>query len=254
MKYCKNCNSATEESSLFCSSCGGSEFNEAAQAQQPAQPENPMGQMPYNPDPSLVQKPKKSVLSKVVIGVIIAAVCAFLVFAIVKIANTTPYTKGEVSDGAYVNEWANLKFDLGEDWVVGSSDEHKTVESEGVECGLVAESDYAYVTLAFCEGWGGSTAKEYIEEWDPERAITDELDPTYTALAVGGDTEKVIAGEKYTVRRYEATWTEDGILYAQTRYECIRIEGTYAIHLTVIVLEADMFDDVADNFKAVKAD
>ncbi len=255
MKYCMHCNTAAEDPSKYCSACGGSDFSETpidvAETESTAAFVDYSDQTPYNPDPSTLEKPKKSV-GMIIVGIVVAVATVIALVASVILNVMTPYGKGETSDGVYTNEWANMQFELGEGWEELVLEKHVYSAEEGVECGIVAESDDAYVTVVFCEGWSGNEPEGYFEKLDSD-AYVGEVDDTYTARADGDAFEMKIAGETFLVRKYYAEWLESGFAYYHNRYECVRIQGDYAIHISIVVIDGDeQFYKAVEKFKAIE--
>lgn len=255
MKYCKHCNTVAEDPSNYCAACGGSDFSEtpidAAEAESSAEIPDYSDQTPYNPDPSTFEKPKKSV-GMIIAGVAIMIATAVLIITSVMINTITPYSKGETVNGVYTNEWANIEFELGDTWKELVLEKYVYSAEDGVECGIVAESEDAYVTVVFCEGWSDEEPEEYFEKLDTD-AYEGDANDTYTVRVDGDFFETKIAGETFVVRKYYAEWLEDGYAYYHNRYECVRIEGDYAIHISVVAAEGDeTFYNTIKNFKAIE--
>lgn len=52
--------------------------------------------------------------------------------------NNAAYTKGSIQDGWYINEWADIKFQVTDDWPNGSEYAYSKFSDEKTECGFVS--------------------------------------------------------------------------------------------------------------------
>lgn len=56
--------------------------------------------------------------------------------------DTIIYTKGAVENGSYINKWANMRFDIGNEWTEGTYDQYAAFEGDGkTECGLLLSDE-----------------------------------------------------------------------------------------------------------------
>ncbi len=94
------------------------------------------------------------------------------------------YTKGEITDGWYVNPWANLCFDTRGDWVQAGEDDYSLFDDDPrTECGLILNDVYTGKQITICfERLDGINALISEEEYldivtaDVEEQYTEELD------------------------------------------------------------------------------
>lgn len=142
MKVCKKCGNVVNDDIKFCPECGDNmsvpvtrqnQFENNYQPRQYGVPEYEA--MPVYNVPEEPQKPKKSGLRKIfsVVLKIFLVLFAVMLIAILGavlsddddklskysydnavISNSFPFTTGEIADGVYINEWANLKYTIPE--------------------------------------------------------------------------------------------------------------------------------------------
>ncbi len=203
-KRCKNCGANVPDNAKFCQVCGGSDFIAADSEQEQMMNSNKTisvqsgySQNQYNQQPPVGQiwqppvpqnKPKKKV------GLIVGIVAAVLVVlaAIGAVAenilkskgygyydsgigtadnsadnSSENYTKGEFDGSVYVNEWANIKFEIPEGFSEADSSEYSTVENSTTDCGIYFISDdktgLIYICYEKLPSYPEYNEKEYLD-------------------------------------------------------------------------------------------
>ena len=183
----------------------------------------------FTPDRNYERKSKKRIVL-----IIVAAVLAIVLPAIAgRIINMrddkgdidgVDYSKGELRDNVFYNEWANIKVEIPNGWQNASEAEYKKLESGyksdlEAECGLYIKADnnqtQFYILFASLGKYGGS-----------EKAFLDEFEKGLKSYATIGDkgTQK-IAGQYYSyleARLY-------GDVYSRVYF---RIKGKRVIMIT----------------------
>lgn len=258
-KKCSNCGTVWNETDNYCHRCGSSEavydnsFNSeyvqqnygdyySQQYQQFQQPVynpgtmNDQQQNPYNPFPQPVPKKKKTgkriaIAFVSIVILCIASVIINVIFEKNGFGNSSiisdnsetsgySYTKGTVGNGFYVNEWANIKFEITDEWPqLREEDFNGTFESTYNEeigfCSLNELNGKAFL-VSFINNSGllrNYTADEYI------KSFYDDLSKTYIDEGIILDTDEitdiVIADENFRVMNISLNGP------ASTVYQCI---------------------------------
>lgn len=141
------------------------------------------------------------------------------------------YTKGSVVDGWYVNEWANLKFEITDNWENGDSYDYSSYENITTDAGLVVNGVDGTSQLAIVfEELTGLNASMDEEEY---------LDIAVDGLATGYDDAGIpysfvedyyyttIAGEVYLTT--ELTLGDNAL----TQKICVKRQGDYMIFIAM---------------------
>ncbi len=224
MKKCNNCGKQVKDEDNFCRYCGSPDLSPDSQPDYSfyTQPENPApqpysnGYPPYGQEPQMPPvQPKKS---KKGIIIAIAAIVAFLVLFLIGFmlgkgstdinsitddsdtAAETPtieYTKGTFDGTVYVNEWADIKFELPEGFTNADSEYYTENESETTDCGLFIISENSYGSLII--GFERLPAFPSIDEEEYLDIVTEQLVASTDVLyeIASPVTVKNIAGQDY---------------------------------------------------------
>lgn len=229
MRKCKNCQNPVNDESVFCPYCGEREFeNDTENAQTLSSQAQIKGGM------------KAWQIILIVLGCV--AVVAAGVFAVSSLFDGVKYTKGEIADGVYTNEWANLKFEFTEKWGNNPSAAIEYGTDEGVECGMAAGDVYeGRLALVVFEDIGyGNTADEYIEAFIT--TYEQEVDDDERNSEISEPFDITVAGENY--RAIEIT------SYGNVKqYVCVRVISNKAVLINVTSLSETEITDVLDDFK-----
>ena len=137
-----------------------------------------------------VYRPKKyrsgkwwKVLLAVFAG-ILAAVMIFVTITTVYVPmfSQSEYTKGEIANGVYVNEFADLYFEMDTRWKNAPISDYNACESangENCECGLYATRDNTELVVMFISGADGTDAEDILEnsaeQYKDEKALESAL-------------------------------------------------------------------------------
>lgn len=170
-QFCPYCGGALNPGSKFCMGCGNDVSAFTAPASQPAQymvngQVQPVSEgMPvYNQQQDLSNPDnKKAFMKKFIIGILVSFVAFFAISMIVGIlsdSSSVDFTKGEVKDGYYVNEWADIKFEITDDFPEGSKNAYAIFENNGMECGYVCYDTMTGKILVIGFGDAGKFSSE----------------------------------------------------------------------------------------------
>ncbi len=137
-----------------------------------------------------VYRPKKyrsgkwwKILLAVLAG-IVAVIMMFvtMVTVYVPMFTASEYSKGEVRNGVYVNEFADLYFEMDTRWKNAPDSSYNACESangENCECGLYATRDNTELVVMFISGADGTDAEDILEnsaeQYKDENALEDAL-------------------------------------------------------------------------------
>lgn len=224
MKKCNNCGRVDADSVLFCASCGGQDFS--------YQQEGEAQSAQYNFTPTQI-KGKVKAWQIILIALACIAIAAAGVLAVINLINATPYTNGKVTDNVYVNEWAELRFDLSNGYKDITEDEREYYEDESSDIGFAAEKtdSSVYIALSFQDlgSTRGYSEKEGMDDF--LEGYSDELKTDYGVTPTVSEYFKYsVAGKEYTTSKVEV-----GGIFSE--YHCIRFEGEYAVILSVTAVD-----------------
>ena len=158
MKKCSHCSREAADEVLVCPVCGSIGFESITEQTSSF---NPYNYVPYQGEIKAKMKPWQILL--VVLGC--AAIIATAVFALRGIFDMSGYTEGEIVDGVYLNEWAEIKLVIPDDFDDLTDAEKSEYEDNYNDCGMVIESDNTSLVLIFenIQGAGISSTNEYID-------------------------------------------------------------------------------------------
>jgi hypothetical protein len=228
MKKCLNCNTITNDETLACNFCGGADF----------EPINLSGQQNANNQGEIKGNVKPWQVLVIAIGCIALVIAALSAVLNIFVGG---YTKGEIVDGVYVNEWADMKFEFYGNWKDVTALEYRNYEETDVECGFVAEGlDNLLVvtfqnlgnTIGYSEDQGVRDYMDgYKEELESETGVT---------VNVSEPERMTIGGNGYSVIKVDVM----GFL---SQYACVRFKDGYGI---VIMVSATSEADVIEVLEA----
>lgn len=243
-RFCAKCGEAVKENACFCSACG-----------------TPVENTVQGVAPSAPKKSNALMWVILSVGFVIAAVAATLVFmsfgdkgdktgkktqvqedsvvfaeesegappvSAVEDVTGAEYTKGSITDGAYINEWANLKFDM-EGFTEENEYSYQTFTTATTECGLVVNSDkvnqlvIAFEDLRIYGGYYGE--EEYMEAL--VSSFTSTVNSQGVVCTVGEQERITIGGSPYLAVRIIL---DDSVL---NQYICVRVVEDRAVFIAV---------------------
>lgn len=189
-QFCPYCGGALNPGSKFCMNCGNDVSAFTAANVQPAQymvngQVQPVSEgMPaYNQQLDLsTPDNKKSFLKKFIIGILVSFAVFFaisIIFSVISDKPSVDFTKGEVEDGYYVNEWADIKFEITDEFPEGSKNAYSIFEKNGMECGYVSYDSIGGKILLI--GFGDSD--KFTSE---ELALENAMQGGLSAMEEGG--------------------------------------------------------------------
>ncbi|MBQ1205605.1 MAG: hypothetical protein IIX67_00220 [Clostridia bacterium] len=242
MKNCKSCGRSASDDALFCSSCGCDEFvaDTANGASQDTR---------FDFTPTEI-KGKVKAWQIIVIALGCIALIAAGIFAVKNVLSAKSYTAGEVVEGVYVNEWAELQFAIDDGFVDHTDDQGHFYEDEQSDIGFVVwkEENNCNATLSFQHigNTNGYTEHEgmndYLEGYGDEIKEECGITPTISEYF-----KYSIAGEDYTTAKV-------GISQFGVEYHCIRYEGEYAIIIYVCADDDETAKSILSKFQHYEAE
>lgn len=189
----------------------------------------------------------------IVLAVAVAAVVGFGVVGAIFGGDSNDsgvaYTKGAVADGWYVNEWANLKFEITEEWPQGTAEQYAAYENETTDCGFLAQDDATNNQL--CIGFeklesvaGLLSEEDYLDRF--EEMLSTTYDDAGIEYEMGDTYNTTIAGETYL----SLSVSLGGDMVHQTC--CVRKMDGYIIFITVTSGDTATNSAALSSIQAVK--
>ena len=286
MKRCNKCGTMVEMQDKFCNSCGGSDFiaiNQPSQqntdynANQPVHNQNQVqSQYQVQPQYQYVQQPpmppkqskKGVIIGFVAAGLIVLAGIGFFAEKYFqsqgygdgsssenkpKVTISNPeksdveYTKGEFDGSVYVNEWADIKMELPDDFSNADSSLYASTENSVTECGayFIADDTMSLMYIAYEKLPTSSyTEKLYLDAVLLQLKNVTEVEytvpDTYTTANIGG----------YTYVVAECPVKNDYGNFVNTIY--VRKLDDYIICISAVGVSADSNADLVGKITTVK--
>lgn len=258
-KRCLGCGNVYENNVNFCATCGSQNFqnldsSQVAGVQNPQQQYNyqqPVSQQQFNYQQPVQQyvEPKKKKNVGLIVGIIAGVLILLGIIGALaqndleepeipdidimdSVVPDIEYTKGEVIDGYYINEWANIKFEITEDYPDNTEELRSMQENAITDCGFASgnltDGSGRLFSIAFENlGWQANnySTEEYMN------VLIDGLEEGYkeanVVYAVSETAEKTIAGETY---KFISIDVGNGMLCQQI---CVRQIDEYMVVITV---------------------
>lgn len=286
-KICSRCNAQVNVGVKFCPCCGSSEFREedpnetvllTAEDNPYRQDANLQHSYSYQPfTGTYPAQPKKRGMKWWQILLIVVGVLAVLliVFGIIGVMHKggafnndlsysddydvssmdteddtfTSYTKGEIVDGWYVNEWANIKFEITDDWPQSKSDVYDSLTDTYTDCGFASVDNLiGKEFIVFYEDISRSLV-EYDAEKYMEAAISNQkercnnqgINAQFSDLR-----STTIAGETYCFSK--TSFESNGVVL----YICARILDQRAIVFMVSSTDESEITEALNSVETVK--
>ncbi len=165
----------------------------------------------------------------------------------------TEYSKGEINGNVYVNEFADLYFELGTLWKNAPKSEYKNrddVSGENSECGLFVTRDATKLIVTYFGGASGSNGAEILKstpQYKDEKAIEkgflddiirsrgdlDDYSVSVDVKSIGNIEEIEIADSDYAMLSVECDIILNGKTYKIYHSVCARVIGDHAVVIQV---------------------
>ncbi len=273
-KKCLKCGKLANEQVRFCSQCGASEFMWVN-----ADVNNQQGQQVYG-EPQMSgqvylqpQAPKKGIrgwqILLIIVGTLVGALFVLgmmgvMVKTIVKQSEaldgessyensrqeqTIKYTKGNIVDGYYVNEWANIKFEITEQWPEGDDAAYSLYAGPTTECGFISEGNLQGKQFAICFE---DLSRQFfnISEEDYLNLFEEKIKKIYSdasiSCEIGEYFDTTIAGKTYKVAKINL---ENGLFY---QYLCVYKIDDYIMYIAVTSADESEIKSVLSSIKTVE--
>lgn len=242
MKNCKNCGRALSDDALFCSGCGGNDF-----AVNSAEANTQDGQFNFTPTEI---KGKIKAWQIIVIALGCIALIAAGILAVKNILSVKSYSRGEMVDNVYTNDWAEIKYVFDNGFEDATATEGVYYDDEYVDVGFVAlrNEDGASVSITFqhlgnTRGYSEREGMDdYLEGYEEEIKAETGITPTVSAQF-----KHSIAGKEYTAVRVDIP----GVC---VEYHCIRFDGEYATVITAYAINNEDAEAFLSNFEFYEAE
>ncbi len=236
MKSCPNCGAQGADGMAFCQQCGTQLT--------PPEAVNPLP--PYQPAPT--EKPKKRgvkwwhfVLLALSVIILVGMIINFIEWdARNKI--DMQYDRGTIQDGVYINQWANLRYEIPDGW------EELSAFETAADTVFAIQNPYSGENLQVVfEGVPDSvkdlTEKRYLEILQED--LRDYYADSDYELLFGSIYDETVAGESYKAM----TTTLEGKDVIQKAY--VRKLGSYMIVIVAAVAEDNntLADTIIDRFE-----
>ncbi|MBR5779711.1 MAG: zinc-ribbon domain-containing protein [Clostridia bacterium] len=236
MKKCKNCGKLNSDNVLFCSGCGSDAFD-IQQTEEFSQDTR------FDFTPTEI-KGRVKAWQVILIALGCIALIAAGIFAVKSILSVKSYTKGEIVENVYTNEWAELRFVIDGDLKDVTADEAEYIENQYSEVGFVAYSEsknYSVSVLYYHLGnTSGYSEREGMD--DLLLGYTEGFEELGVSPTISEYFSYSIADRDYTSARIEF---ED----IGTEYKCVRYEGEYAIIITAIAPTEEEVRSIISKFE-----
>ena len=185
--------------------------------------------------------PKKKLSTGKIVTIVIASLLVIVfVFSVVINYLSDGYTKGEIVDGYYVNEWADIKFEI-TDNMKPLSDEEKNKKfsfSKGEECGFASFDtttneaimiDFQYITVV-----NDKTEDELLDQFFDQINMNDYI--------LNSERDYIdISGHQYRLMKVDFSG-----LY--NVYVCVMMKDNYAV---IILAQSSNIDFITDFLNSI---
>ena len=241
MKKCKNCGKLNSNTVLFCSDCGSDDFD-IRQTEEFSQDTR------FDFTPTEI-KGRVKAWQVILIALGCIALIAAGIFAVKSILSVKSYTKGEIVENVYTNEWAELKFVIDGGFSDVTAEEAQYLEDQYSEVGFIAydeSSGYSISVLYYHIGnTNGYSEKEGMD--DHLLGYADGFEDIGITPTISEYFQYSVADKAYTTAKidFESLGVE---------YKCIRYEGEYAIIITVIAPTEEEVKSIISKFEHYEAE
>ncbi len=242
MKNCKSCGRSLSDDALFCPGCGGNDFaaDQASGASQDVR---------FSFTPTEIKgKVKAWQIILITLGCI--ALIAAGIFAVKSVFSAKSYTSGEIIEGVYTNDWAELKYVIDDGFEDHTAQDTEFYDAEYTDVGLVAKhSDgVAGVSVLFMHI---GNARGYSEQ----DGMNDYLDGYAEAFeAEYGIAPTVSQYFKYNIAENDYTVAKIDFGQYGIEYDCISFRGEYAVVITVNASDEEAVRSILSDFEYYEAE
>ncbi len=163
----------------------------------------------------------------------------------------TPYTKGEIIDGSYINEWANIKYRITDDLPEGPKSLYSSYENQNTDCGFLASDGERQLAIVFEKLGSASadlTAGDYLDLL--EKRIVSEYGGLGIDVSNQHRIKMKIAGENYDATVLNIKFSVNKNTVCQ--YICVRKIDNYMSCVIATDTEENRIVTVLDSIKSAK--
>lgn len=170
MKTCNNCNSIEQDSAKICSNCGSQDFNFNYIINK-----DDISYDTFEDDNDIKKARKKKMFS--MLGVLALILLLIIGFAVVKIThddnkndNNTSASEsfevigGNIDEGIYQNNWADIKFSMSTEWTEGSNKQYDSYEDKITKCDFYANDNDGASIVVLISDLSSPEMSSYSEE------------------------------------------------------------------------------------------
>lgn len=172
MKTCNNCNSIEQDSAKICSNCGSQDFNFNYIINK-----DDISYDTFEDDNDIKKARKKKIFS--MIGVLVLILLLIIGFAVVKITHDADANKtesntsasenfegicGNIEEGIYQNNWADIKFSMSAGWTEGSNKQYDSYEDKITKCDFYANDNDGASIVVLISDLSSPEMSSYSEE------------------------------------------------------------------------------------------
>ncbi|MGN0533085.1 MAG: hypothetical protein ACI4IK_01890 [Eubacterium sp.] len=170
MKTCNKCNSIEQDSAKFCSNCGSQDFNFNYVINN-----NDIRYDSFEDENDIKKTRKKKMLS--MLGVLALILLIIIGIAVVKITHDASKNEnntsasgnfevicGDIDDGIYQNNWADIKFSMSSEWTEGSKKQYDSYEDKITRCDFYANNNDGESMVVLISDLSSPEMLSYSEE------------------------------------------------------------------------------------------
>lgn len=156
------------------------------------------------------------------------------------------YSKGDVQDGYYSNEWANIKFKLTEEWPESDENVYSNYENRTTDCGFISLDELSGKQFAVQFEDLSAYVKSYSAN-DYLKAFAEQLNNQYKNNNIEFDISEIfdinIAGDKYSAIKTHIVHN------GMCMYNCCKIVDKHAVIITVSSYDENIIEDTLAQIK-----
>ena len=240
MKKCSHCSRTASDDISVCPVCGGTDFEPVVEQTSSF---NPYNYVPYQGEIKAKMKPWQIIL--IVLGCAAIILTAF--FAVKGILGPDKH-RGEIKDGVYLNEWAEIKLVIPESFDDVTASEASEYQDNYNDCELVIESEETSLIMLMenLSGSGIASTNEYIKLLHDD--FESDIDMKLDGMSVGEIFDIEIAGKQF--KAFKNTAANDAFL----QYMCVYKKENRAIIFIVTAYEESQIEDILSKIEFYSAE